>query len=251
MDLLATQGRSNIITFSKSVPICKAIVKSDTINGAMDESLVQTVHANIPARQRQDAYSKIKTSNDSTLHQFSVVKEGIDVTSFNASIISRVMDVIGTQQGPIGRIVRADSRDTEALKAGEISLDSPDGWHKYTATIYVIIHDNEMDNFNENMKELIFKLQFAGLEEGDYQFGEIHEAYTGMGDTNDADVDIMNDISDLFDQDTLQNYLNHLRMEIDDIAEDEHAAAAFKGGLELPKPPEGMVFDYLKTSTGR
>jgi len=232
-DLLDTYGRSNIITFSKAVPICKAVVKSNTITEMIPECLIQTVHAGVPARNRMDAYEKIKTSDDSILHQHSVVKEGIDVTAFNASIVSRVMDMMGTQQGAIGRIARADPLDTEALKAGKISLDSPDGWHKYSATIYVTMHDDDMDNFRETMRELISKLQFAGLEESDYQFGEINEAYTGTANPQDGDVPII-DTTELFEGLTLQDYVRNLQLGIDIPTEDERVAAAFDGGFELP-----------------
>ena len=177
-DLIHTKGRANIVTFSKQVAICRAIVDSKSVRAEMENCLVQTVHAQVPSRNRKAAYDKVKVSDDSVLHQFSVVKEGIDITPFNAAIISRNMDVVGTQQG-IGRIVRADPDDTKALMEGKITLDSPEGWKKYTATVYVIIHDDSMEKFNQFIRDLVIKLQFSGLEDDDYQMMDITEEYNG------------------------------------------------------------------------
>lgn len=213
-DLIKLEGHSNIVTFSKSVPICKAIILSDTVKAEMPGCLIQTVHANIPARERKMVYEEVNLSSDSILFQHSVVKEGIDITPFNGEIISRNMDVIGTQQG-LGRIVRAHPEDTKALKEGKISLDSPVGWKKYTATVYVIIHSGEMDNFRKFMKDLIVKLQFSGLDDNDYQFGEIVEERSGVSEKNNADVKVLSPL-ELFEGETLRDYVKALQIQMDE-----------------------------------
>jgi superfamily II DNA or RNA helicase len=202
-------------------------------------SLLQTVHAEIPARDRKKVYDKIKDSNDSILFQYSVVKEGIDITPFNALIISRNLDVIGTQQG-IGRVVRAHPEDTAALKAGTISLDSPEGWKKYTATVYVIIHDGEMDDYRKRLKDFIGKLQFTGLTDEDYQFGEIVEQRSGMSEENDASVPILS-TRELFEQDSLRDMIARLRIEME---EDELLAAA---ELKVGKMSDEQVLESCLT----
>lgn len=212
-DLHASHNRANIVTFSKGVPMCKAIAASKAVRDELAGCLLQTVHANVPARDRKAIYEKVKESDDSILLQFSVVKEGIDITPFNALVISRNMDVIGTQQG-IGRVVRAHPDDTAALAAGKISLDSPEGWKKYSAVVYVIIHDHTMDNFKEFVKELVVKLEFAGFTMDDYQFGDVEEEYNGTGDRNNADVPIVN-TKELFETDSLRSYVAALRVEME------------------------------------
>lgn len=213
-DMIKNVGYSNIVTFSKGVPICKAIAASETVTAELAGCLVQTVHAEIPARDRKSAYEKINHSVDSILFQFAVVKEGIDITPFNAEIVSRNMDVIGTQQG-LGRIVRAHPDDTKAVSEGKISLDSPKGWKKYTATVYVIIHDEDMNNFRKFMKDLIIKLQFSGLEDDDYQFGEVIEERNGVSEKNDADVKITAPL-ELFEGATLRDYVKALQIQMDE-----------------------------------
>jgi superfamily II DNA or RNA helicase len=216
-DMLATTGSSNIVMMGKSVPICKAICASPTMRAAIGvETLLQTVHAAIPSDQRRDIFEKVKKSTDSLLPQHSVVKEGIDVTAFNAAIFSREMETIGTQQA-LGRIVRADPRDTLRLKTGELTIDSPYGWFKPIATAYVIIHDEDMENFESYMRELIKKLESCGLTEADYQFVDITES------KHSASIDMTGWISkletkDIIDAGSLQEYATKLSIE---IAEDE------------------------------
>ena len=221
-DMLKTHGMSNVITFSKKVAICKALNDSESVGVEMVGALLQSVHASVPARDRKKMYDNIKNSTDSVLFQHSVVKEGIDITPFNALIISRNIDIIGTQQG-IGRVVRAHPEDTAALKAGTISLDSPEGWKKYTATVYVIIHGGEMEDYRQRLKDLIEKLQFTGLTMDDYQFGEIVEERTGIAEDNNADVPITS-VVELFETDTIRAMIAQIRIDMEEEAEEDELA---------------------------
>jgi superfamily II DNA or RNA helicase len=217
-DMLTSSGTSNIVMMGKSVPICKAICSSSTMRSALGaETLLQTVHAAIPSDQRHNTFEKIKKSADSLLPQHSVVKEGIDVTAFNAAIFSREMETIGTQQA-LGRIVRADPRDTSRLKSGELTIDSPYGWFKPVATAYVIVHDEDMENFKSYMRELVKKLEGCGLTEADYQFADLVES------KHSASIDMTGWISkietkDVIDSGSLQEYAKKLSVEI--AAEEE------------------------------
>jgi superfamily II DNA or RNA helicase len=209
-DLLKHYARCNAVTFSKQVAICKAIVYSSAVRNELQNALLQTVHAGVPGNDRKNCYDKVKVSDDSILAQYSVVKEGIDITPFNAVIFSRKMDIIGTQQG-LGRIVRADPRDTENLKNGTITLDSPVGWHKYYAIIYVVIHDDELGGFEEFVKEFVGKLFSAGLTEDDFQFAEISEERSGKEiDENGWISPIPINNQDLISSETLQSYVKNL-----------------------------------------
>lgn len=125
---------ANIVTFSKAVAICKEITSNEEVRSHFNGALLNTVHAGVPSRDRKKIYDAVRESTDSVLCQFSVVKEGIDINPFNAVIFSRNMDIIGTQQA-IGRAVRANPEDTKKLKLGEICLDEPTGWQKYSATL--------------------------------------------------------------------------------------------------------------------
>lgn len=213
-NLIDNEGRANIVTFSKGVPICKAITSSPAVQLEVNSGLLQTVHAGIPARERKEIYNAVKTSTDSVLCQYSVVKEGIDITPFNGAIISREMDVTGTQQG-IGRIVRAEPEDTANLKAGKISLESPTGWKKYTSTVYVIVHDETMENFDRFIRDLVVKLQMSGLEYDDYQMVDMIEERTGLIEQQTGDVPIVS-MKDLFDEPTLREYIQALQAQMEE-----------------------------------
>jgi site-specific DNA-methyltransferase (adenine-specific) len=218
-DLLADIGHSNIVTFSKAVPICKTIVWSEATRGELaSETLLETVHSDIAGRLRKASYERIKLSKDSILCQHSILVEGIDLIAFNAAVFSREMEVISTQQA-IGRIVRADPEDTQKLRAGEISLDSPEEWKKYCATLYVIIHDKEMDNFKKFVLDLVSKLQGAGLCLDDYQFVDLVEERHGKKfDENGWIVDIGSKAC--LEGQSLNDYINHL------VVEDEETTRA-------------------------
>lgn len=236
-DLLTTIGRSNIVTFSKGVPICKAIVNSHTIRAEINNALLSTVYAGVPGRDRKSIYESVKLSDDSILCQYSVVKEGIDITPFNAMVASRVLDIIGTQQG-LGRIVRAEPQDTKALKAGTISLDSPVGWKKYYSIVYVIIHDDSSEQFKSYLQELVRKLQGSGLTPDDYQFGEIIEPNNGTGDPKPGpDTGYITEIiKDFFPDQTLQEYVRAMQVQMEEDEEQqllqEEIAEASKGTID-------------------
>ncbi len=177
-DMVSTVGTANIVAFSQQVAVCKAIVASQAVKDELDGVLLQTVHAAVPGHERREVYDRIKSSTSSVLDQHSIVKEGIDITCFNALVMARNMEVIGVQQA-IGRIVRADPRDTEALQAGRISLDSPKGWHKYAATVYVIVSDEDANDFRLWLRGFIEKMTLSGFSPSDYQFADLVEERHG------------------------------------------------------------------------
>jgi superfamily II DNA or RNA helicase len=176
-------GFVNAVTFSKAVPICKELVTNDAVRTEIG-GLLETVHAGVPSRDRKKIYEAVRESSDSVLCQYSVVKEGIDINPFDTVIFSRNLDVIGTQQA-IGRAVRANPEDTKNLKAGLISVDSPEGWKKYSATLYVIMHDEKDLTFKNFLMDLILKLQFAGLEEKDLAFQDTDDSVHGTDNDDD------------------------------------------------------------------
>ena len=180
LDMLKNAKTSAILTFSKSVPANKVLVNDPTFKSVLGGGcLLQTVHAGTNNTGRKATYNKVGKSTDSITMQHSVVKEGIDVTVFNALLLSRCMEVIGTQQA-IGRIVRADPRDTEKLANGRISVNSSRGWKKYTATIYVLVDDTIMADYHQFLEELVSKLEGAGLTSSDCHFSEITESHHGV-----------------------------------------------------------------------
>jgi superfamily II DNA or RNA helicase len=194
-DMIASGRNCNAVTFSKAVAICKEIVSNDEIRGEFNCEL-QTVHAGIPGYQRKKIYENVNCAKNSVLCQYSVVKEGIDINPFNCVIFSRNMDVIGTQQA-LGRAVRANPEDTKNLKAGKISIDSSEGWNKYDATVYVIMHLENADSFKEFLKDLVMKLQFAGLEEDDFEFADVSEERHGTEDDDNSWIIPMDKLSTL------------------------------------------------------
>lgn len=172
-DAIRTLGWCSLITFGSQVKICNMIEDDDEFRKLVPGCDVNVVHAGVPGRSRKEIYEVIATSRDSILLQHSIVKEGIDITSFNSLAIYRNMDVIGVQQS-LGRIVRADKRDTEALKSGKISLDDPAGWHKYSAVVYVEVPDGDEEAL-KLIQEIIEKLIQAGLTEDDFEFQDVVE----------------------------------------------------------------------------
>lgn len=173
-ELLSRYGRCNLVTFSKTVGDCKRIHVDAAVKDYVNGCDLQVVYAGTPGDDREKIFDIVKNSNDSVLLQHSIVKEGIDVTAFNALIFSRKMEVIGVQQA-LGRIVRADPEDTKKFESGELSLDDPKGWKKYYATAYVIVDDDDMADFERFVTDLYEKLAGCGLSTDDYQFVDITE----------------------------------------------------------------------------
>lgn len=182
-DLKASLGRANIVTFSKSVPMCKCIVGSPSMVDHVGGALLQTVHAGVPGRERKGIYDKVRVSDDSILAQHSIMVEGIDFPAFNAAVLSREMEPINTQQA-IGRIVRAHPQDTLDFQAGKLRLDDPTGWRKYAAIVYVVVHDKDMEDFAEYVQDLVYKLQGFGLTPNDYQMEDIADERHGARPEN-------------------------------------------------------------------
>lgn len=218
-DMRANGKNCNAVTFSKAVAICKEIVSNAKIRGELN-CPVNTVHAGVPSNERKKIYEEIKNSDNSVLCQYSVVKEGIDINPFNTVIFSRNMDVIGTQQA-IGRAVRANPADTKNLQAGKISIDSPEGWIKYDATLYVIMHEEEADTFKDFLKEMIVKLQFAGFEEDDYEFADITEARHGIKEDEDSWVKPLDSIKNLMDIESVRDAVKSARIDLEEQQEFE------------------------------
>jgi len=182
-NMIGTVGKCNMVTFSKAVPICKEITTNGEIRDYFGDDL-HTVHAGVPSKDRKKIYGQITQSSDSVLCQYSIVKEGIDINPFNSLVMSRSLDIIGVQQG-IGRIARANPEDTKNFQAGLISLDDPTGWNKYEAVVYFIITTEDMEQFKDSVKDIVYKLQYAGFEEEDYDFAEILEERTGVSEINE------------------------------------------------------------------
>ena len=224
-DMRASGKNCNAVTFSKAVAICKEIVSNNDIRGEFNCHL-NTVHAGVPGRERKAIYEEIKNADNSVLCQFSVVKEGIDINPFNCVIFSRNMDVIGTQQA-IGRAVRANPDDTKALQAGLISIDDPTGWKKYDATLYVIMHDSDAGSFRDFLIEMVQKLQFAGLEDDDYEFSDITEAKHGTSEDDDTWVAPTDEIRNIINVDSVRDAVKAATIELQAQQEYDDARAEY------------------------
>jgi len=165
-------GQVNLVTFSERVNHCKVIGQSKVVQDRLSNMDLHVVHAGVPTNQRTKIYNHLRDTVDNVLLQHSCVTEGIDVTSFNAAVAIRSLGIIEMQQA-IGRIVRAHPEDTKLFEQGLLSLDDPTGWIKYSATFYVLVDTDSMDEFADQMKQLLYKLQFAGLTEDDYEMAEL------------------------------------------------------------------------------
>ena len=208
-------GFVNAVTFSKAVPICKELVTNEAVRAEIS-GLLQTVHAGVPSRDRKKIYDAVSKSSDSVLCQYSVVKEGIDINPFDTVIFSRNLDVIGTQQA-IGRAVRANPEDTKNLKAGSISIDLPNGWNKYSATLYVILHDEVDLTFKDFLKDLIVKLQFAGLEENDLAFQDTEDTKHGVKTDDDGWIVPLDKELNKIGADTLRDAVKNTMIELEEL----------------------------------
>lgn len=203
----------NLITFSKQVDICKEIVKNSEIMPYFNGDL-NTIHAATQMNERNYILDTIKKSTDSVLVQHSVISEGIDVTSFNASFVARGMEIIPTQQGPIGRISRAHPEDTKNLELGKISIDSPEGWIKPCGYMFVLVDSSDSNDNKNFLKDIVKKLQESGLSEDDYQFMDIQEERNGVFKSEDWIAPVEN-ISEILDSETLEDVINKARIEIE------------------------------------
>lgn len=215
-DMINTYGKCVGVTFSKAVPICKEIASNKVIREYFQD--LETVHAGVPNRDRKKIYDKIDVSQDFILCQYSIVKEGIDKNGFNCAVISRNMDVSGTQQG-LGRTVRADPRDTTNFEKGLISLDSPEGWYKYYAVVYVIVTSTDMEDFNNFLKDIVDKLEKAGFCENDWDMQGITEERHGPELDEDGWVVPIDERSDIIQAISLVDAISKARIEWAEEAE--------------------------------
>jgi superfamily II DNA or RNA helicase len=207
-DLVKSGDYSNILVFSQSIPVCIFLAGNELFEAELPkDTLVVSVSAATPQLVRKQTFDKIKASNQSMCLQHSVVKEGIDITAFNAIVIHRGMNAIALQQG-LGRAIRANPIDTKKLESGEISLDSPDGWLKYSATVYLAVDD---DN-KAYLEDLLEKLSAAGLTVGDIQWQDITEERCGV---SPEDTSWMSPIEDNpeFTRETLQEQMERYEIE--------------------------------------
>ena len=207
-DLVKSGDYSNILVFSQSIPVCIFLAGNKLFEAELPkDTLVVSVSAATPQLVRKQTFDKIKASNQSMCLQHSVVKEGIDITAFNAIVIHRGMNAIALQQG-LGRAIRSNPIDTKKLESGEISLDSPDGWLKYSATVYLAVDD---DN-KAYLEDLLEKLSAAGLTVGDIQWQDITEERCGV---SPEDTSRMSPIegNPEFTRETLQEQMKRYEIE--------------------------------------
>jgi len=226
-------GNVNMVTFSKAVPICKELVSNPDVRVHFS-GLLETVHAGVQSRDRKKIYELVRTSVDSVLCQFSVVKEGIDINPFNSVVFSRNMDVIGTQQA-IGRAVRANPEDTANLKAGKIGIDSSEGWKKYDATLYVIIHEDSDFTFKDFLVDLAVKLQFAGLDIEDLAFQDVEDSKHGTGEENTGWIVPLDKELNKIGAETLEAAVHNTVTEMVNMQQYEDAIARFTKASTVDK----------------
>lgn len=175
-DLAKSGDYSNILAFSQSIPVCNFLADNESFKAELPKNtLVAAVSAATSQMIRKQIFNNIKDSTLAITLQHSVVKEGIDITGINGLAIHRGMNLISLQQG-LGRAIRANPIDTKKLESGEISLDSPDGWLKYSATVYLAVDD---DN-EAYLVDLLEKLSDIGLTVGDIHYQEITEERCGV-----------------------------------------------------------------------
>lgn len=208
-DLAKSGDCSNNLVFSQSIPVCNFLAGNKLFEAELPKgTLVVSVSAATPQTARRQIFDKIKASNQSLCMQHSTMVEGIDIITFSAITIQRGMNAITLQQA-FGRPIRANPIDTKRLESGEISLDSPDGWLKYSATVYLAV-----DNDNEAyLKDLVEKLRAAGLTADDIHFQEITEERCGV---SPEDTSWMSPIegNPEFTRETLQEQMKRYEIEL-------------------------------------
>ena len=208
-DSVKSGDRSNMLMFSQSIPVCNFLAGNELFKAELPkDTLVVSVSAATPQAVRKQTFDKIKVSNRSMCLQHSVVKEGIDITEFNAIVIHRGMNLISLQQA-LGRAIRADPFDTKKLESGEISLDSSDGWLKYSATVYLAVDDDK----EAYLKDLLEKLRATGLTVDDIHLQEITEERCGV---SPEDTSWMSPIegNPEFTRETLQEQMKRYEIEL-------------------------------------
>jgi predicted helicase len=174
-DLLAHEWYANCILYSRRVANCNAMKNSKTMKELAPNMNIDEIVSSTPRHEREGAKERIAVSKNSLMLNHSIAKEGFDNPLTNAVILSRNMDVIGIQQA-LGRAARILPEDREKLLAGQISLDSPKGWKKYYANVYVISHDETFELF---VKDIIEKLASTGLTSDDVFYDELTESRHG------------------------------------------------------------------------
>lgn len=170
----------NLITFQDRVANCTEIQKNtNDINSIVRNTLINgsavniaTVHAKVRSSQRKDIYGEISRTSGNILLQHSCATEGIDIPNLRAIMIGRKLSIIETQQA-IGRIVRTDPADREKMNNGLISVNSNEGWKKYRSYVFLLCDGKNDEDYIEQLKDFVIKLQLSGLSEDDYQFADL------------------------------------------------------------------------------
>lgn len=205
----------NIITWSKKVAHLQMIMENPVVQARIGEDVsLHAVYAQVPSNQRRAVYETVRSSLGNVLGQHSCVNEGIDVPNLNVGYVARSLGIVSTQQGPGGRPTRAHPIDKERFRAGKLSIDDPMGWVKYSATVYVLVETGEDETFLDFMCDLIRKLQFAGLEESDYEFIDLVDQRTG---NIDPDNDWMSQIGSWIElnSESLEDVISKARIILD------------------------------------
>jgi ribosomal protein L12E/L44/L45/RPP1/RPP2 len=238
----------NMITWGKKVSHLKVIRASEVVCKRLEEAKVQKedfhiVHSGVQATERANIYEKIKITNHNLLMQYRCASEGIDIPNLNIGYAARRLGVISMQQGPGGRITRATKEDRKKFKDKELSIDNPLGWLKYSATVYVLIEKAEDETFLTIFRDIMRKLQYAGLNEGDYEFNDITDERTG--DTENS-LDWMSELKTGVDikKESLEDIIRQATI---DLEEEEKVALIADDRERVMGMTLNEVIDFAQT----
>lgn len=205
----------NMITWGKKISHLQTIGSSQAIRDRLSDDTIHVIHAGIPTRTRTEVYEKIRNSHNNILLQHSCVSEGVNVVNLDTAFVARRLNTISMQQGPGGRPTRAHPDDRARFKTGELKANNPDGWKKYTATVYVLVETGEDETFLSFMTDLVRKLQFAGLTEDDYEFLDLVEERHGTEEGDDhwkSNIELVSEIG----ADSLEDVIRQAHLDLEE-----------------------------------
>lgn len=199
----------NALTFGSHVAGCKFIATDETFQGLLPNTKIHFMSADTKNSERDMIFNIIANSGNNILNQHSVAQEGVNIPNFHCSLIARGMGFLGLQQA-IGRVDRVLFEDYIKLIKGEISLDSPEGWKKYSNVVYVVINDNE--NMKDRVKDLVKYLRYNGIPREKWQITFVDDS-SRVDTTNPIVYKQEGDNVNFTDED-LQDAINSCDIEI-------------------------------------
>jgi len=161
-------GTLKTIVYAMAVPHAEELEKKINWGKLLGIKNLKTfvVASDIPGRE--SSLRRFAEAENALMFNYMVLREGIDVDSVNSTCFLRVIrDTVFVAQG-VGRGLRLNPKDREALETGTIEVGNPGGWEKpygYTILPEALGLDHNKGDVFGRTKEFLEALMLEGYED--------------------------------------------------------------------------------------